>query len=75
MAKGWAPHRKKHIMEGGTPHMHRKNKYWEGGHCTYFVDGGTIGVGTQHSLQTPSIHFKTFSRLTPKSSNGYVLVL
>ena len=26
--------------------------------------GGTIGVGTPHTLQAPSRHFKTFSRLT-----------
>ena len=27
-----------------------KNIYWEGGHCTYFVDGGTIRVGTPHNI-------------------------
>ena len=28
-----------------------KNKFWEGGHHTYFVDGGTIRVGTPHNIK------------------------
>ena len=32
----------------GTPH--KENVYWKGGHCTYFHDGGTIGVGKKHIL-------------------------
>ena len=31
---------------------HNFSFFWGGGgHCTYFVDGGTIGEGTLHSIQ------------------------
>ena len=32
---------------GGGGILHRKILYWEGEHCTYFLDGG---VGRKHKL-------------------------
>ena len=28
----------------------QKNVYWDEGHCTYFVDGGTFWVETPHNI-------------------------
>ena len=57
-------HRKKtYTKMGDTTHIFfmggtigvDKNIYWEGGHCRYFVDRGTIRVGTQRNIErTPS---------------------
>ena len=37
------------FLEGETPH--KIYVYWEGGHCTYFLDGGTNGVGGNINLE------------------------
>ena len=41
---------------GGGGHRKEKNVYWEGGHRTYFVDGGTIGVGTPHNIDRKNLY-------------------
>ena len=52
---GGTPHRKQYTGRWGTPHILDwvNNWAWEGGHDTYFVIRGTIGVGT-HTIEGKS---------------------
>ena len=43
---------KKCLLGGGDTAQHRK---MGGGHCTYFVEGGTIGVWTPHNIERKSL--------------------
>ena len=41
----------KELQFVGGRNTAQKNVYWEGGHCTYFLDGGTNGVGGNINLE------------------------
>ena len=49
----WQRHRT--TWRGGTPHG--KNVYWEGGHPTYFLDGGNSGEKTKTGWGAYSTYF------------------